>query len=569
MSRPSPIEEARARHHLAEVAGRTGLPVRDGQTGSVTVRCPMPSHGHPDRTPSMRLHLDSDVWFCFACSPRKPDGNPVGADVVEWVRQSEGVGWREAVALLDSGRPLTNAWTGPGPDAGVGQHLVGEPRHANNASGGGERPDLGRTPAERVRQALRAAWAYYSCDALQARADAYLTGRGIQVRWLEEHTGRREAGHTPARPDGLVRRLGGVGFSADELVDAGLAHRWQGGCRLDDYYRQRVLIPLRDDAGEITGFVGRNVGDGRWPKYKNPPRTLLFDKSVNLYQPLPPPAVGGQVVVVEGTLDAMAIAVAAIRSGSGHLFCPVTQSGRELSPEQLGHVLCLQRAQPVIAFDGDRPGIDSNIRVAVAAAERGREALVVLLPDGHDPASWLAAAGPSGVAVWSRSTATRRAGGAGPVTPGGLWVQHEWNSMRQAADRAGRPFDRTASLDALVRRHNDLHGRLTGPAARRWAQAAGEPLGRMAVAEAMDRQDDADRLDLQAVIGRSCHWARLLPVASRDTFARGAAVAVEATEATDLQAAQRLLDARLAPRASAAASGGALVVAGLSSGPAL
>jgi DNA primase len=568
VSRPSPIEEAKTRHRLVEVARRTGLPVYEGQGGSVTVRCPMLSHGHPDRTPSMRLHLDSDVWFCFACSPRKPDGNPVGADVIEWVRRSEGVGWREAVAVLDSGCPLTHAWAGGG-DAGVGRHSGAEPGHGNGASGAVERPDVGRTPAERVRQVLRAAWAHYSCDALHERADAYLAGRGIEVRWLEEQTGRREVGHTPARPDGLVKRLSQLGFSADELVDAGLARRNPGGSRLDDYYRQRVLIPVRGGTGQITGFIGRNVGDPRWPKYKNPPRTHLYDKSVNLYQPLPPPAADGQVVVVEGTLDAMAIAVAAIQAGSGDLFCPVTQSGRELSPTQLGHVLGLHGAAPVIGFDGDRPGIESNIRVAAAAAERGREALVVILPDGHDPASWLAAAGPSGIAAWSRGRAVLPAGDVRPVTPGGLWAQHEWNSMREAAERAGRPFDRAASLVTLVRRVNDLHGRLSGPAARRWARAAGEPLGRMAVAEAAERHAKDGPPDLQAVIGRTCHWARLLPTASLDTFTQGGAVALEATGATSIRFAQRLLSTRLAPQVSPAADAGVMAAAGHACGPAL
>lgn len=33
-------------------------------------------------------------------------------DVVEWVRQSEGVDWSEAIRILDAGRPLTNAWAG-------------------------------------------------------------------------------------------------------------------------------------------------------------------------------------------------------------------------------------------------------------------------------------------------------------------------------------------------------------------------------------------------------------------------------------------------------------------------
>jgi DNA primase len=94
--RLSPIEEARSRHPLADVASRTGiwLPTT---TGRVTVRCPMPAHGHPDRTPSMRLFLDDGTWYCFGCSDR-------AGDVVQWAEQTEGVGWRQAIEILDSGK---------------------------------------------------------------------------------------------------------------------------------------------------------------------------------------------------------------------------------------------------------------------------------------------------------------------------------------------------------------------------------------------------------------------------------------------------------------------------------
>ena len=155
------------------------------------------------------------------------------------------------------------------------------------------------------------------------------------------------------------------------------------------------LIPIRDQQSRICGFVGRNVGDDRWPKYKNPPRTHAYDKSVNLYQPLPAPTAGrwGQVVVVEGTLDAMAIAVAAVRSGRAGQFCPVTQSGRELSVEQLEQAVSLNGGPLVLAFDGDAAGRESARRHAMAAVRLGHAVSVTTLPGDHDPASWLAERG--------------------------------------------------------------------------------------------------------------------------------------------------------------------------------
>jgi len=40
------------------------------------------------------------------------------------------------------------------------------------------------------------------------------------------------------------------GFAADELLDAGLAHRGEDG-RVTAFYRQRVLIPIRDEHSHI------------------------------------------------------------------------------------------------------------------------------------------------------------------------------------------------------------------------------------------------------------------------------------------------------------------------------
>jgi DNA primase len=384
--------------------------------GSVTVRCPLPSHGHFDRSPSLRLHLDDGIFHCFGCGRT--------GDVVEWVCQTEGVGWSEAVRLLDSGRRLTTAWSGPEAVRGDrGADTRAEvPRDRTLVARGRqvEYPDLSRTPAPAVFDVLAAAWQYYSYGRLHDRGATYLATRGIDVSLLEGHTGRAEVGDAPTSPDGLVTAMQAKGFTPDELVDSGLAHR-RGDGRVADFYRQRVLIPIRDQHSRICGFVGRNVGDDRWPKYKNPPRTHAYDKSVNLYQPLPAPAARGlgQVVVVEGTLDAMAIAVAAIRSGRAAQFCPLIQSGRELSSRQLGYVLNLHGTPPVIGFDGDAPGRESSLRVALAAAHKGSEVMVTSLPDGDDPATWLAKQGCAGLTAFVRQGSMKtRAGELRPLHVG-------------------------------------------------------------------------------------------------------------------------------------------------------
>jgi DNA primase len=242
---------------------------------------------------------------------------------------------------------------------------------------------------------------------LHARAVAYLASRSINVTTLEDYTGRTEVGHTPTYGHSLIQRLLRDGLTVDELIDAGLAHRYPDS-KVTDFYHQRVLIPIRDDSGQIAGLVGRNVGDPRRPKYKNPPHTNLYDKSVNLYQPLPAPRQrNGRVVIVEGALDAMAIAVAAIKVGASHYFCPITQSGRELSPLQLATALRMHPGPLVIAMDGDPAGRGSSIRVASAVVTAGRHAIVADLPNGEDPASFLAQFGPSALTLFAGRASPR------------------------------------------------------------------------------------------------------------------------------------------------------------------
>lgn len=240
------------------------------------------------------------------------------------------------------------------------------------------------------------AWDFYSLLALHARGAAYLRSRAIDVRVLEGYTGRTEVGAAPGGRDDLVRYLRSAGFGDDELVDAGLAHRAAVGGAVTDFFRARVLIPIGTPAGALAGIVGRNVGDPRWAKYKNSPRTVLYDKSVNLYQPLPIPVeVQGRVIFVEGTLDAMAIATAAILNGMPKRYCPITQSGKELSGDQVESLASTGRVRIVLAFDGEGAGREARLRLARTIRLAGKIPSEVDLPDGADPTSWLVAHGPA------------------------------------------------------------------------------------------------------------------------------------------------------------------------------
>jgi DNA primase len=58
----------------------------------------------------------------------------------------------------------------------------------------------------------------------------------------------------------------------------------------------------------------------------------------------------------------------------------------------------------VIAFDGDAAGRESTSRLARALALQGKPVSIAKLPEGDDPASWLAKRGTRGLVVFSQAT---------------------------------------------------------------------------------------------------------------------------------------------------------------------
>ena len=373
------VDDLRARHPLAEVAQRSGFDVCGG-TGKVMVCCPMPDHA--DSTPSMQLDLRADRFRCFGCGAH--------GDALQFVESMYCVGFREAVDLLEAGGSLPIPPGGS--PASKALRVV--------AQIGGPEPE--RSSKDEVVAALDDAWTYYSSGELHDEATAYLADRGIDVSALEAEVGGPVAGYSPKGRFELCRYLRGAGHSTNVLIDAGLARQVDPGRPPLDAYRGRLVLAVRDENGQVVGFLGRDTtGREDTPKYLNPPHTVAYDKSVNLYQPPgPSPRAGGQVVVVEGSLDALAIAALAAKNALAELYRPVSASGLAISSGQWETLLGLALATPIVlAADGDDAGAAANKRWQTDLAKLGRRAYVTTWPDGTDPASYLAEHGVSGLAA--------------------------------------------------------------------------------------------------------------------------------------------------------------------------
>ena len=315
---------------------------------------------HAEKTASFKVDPATQLWHCFGCG--------LGGDAYGFLMRAENVDFLDAVRILaDRG------------NIEIVEEAGGAPR--------GHR--------ERLIAANEAAWLYYhevltkSPDAGAREARDYLKQRGFG----SEVAKRWRLGFAPGH-GALVRHLAESGFSADEIESANLGLKGDSG-QLRDRFFGRVMFPIFDLQGRSIAFGGRVLGSGE-PKYLNTQDTPAFHKSANLYaidRSKASITSSGTAVVVEGYTDVIALHEAGLTNA-------VATLGTALTRE---HVRLLSRfaKRVVYLFDGDAAGLRAADRASEfvdssITPEAGRdrvELLVAVLPDGLDPADFVAARG--------------------------------------------------------------------------------------------------------------------------------------------------------------------------------
>jgi DNA primase len=251
----------------------------------------------------------------------------------------------------------------------------------------------------RLLAANRAAAAYYAAQLRYVAAGRdYLRDRGIEAAagsWWQP-------GYAPGSWTAVLDKLTALGFTADELLAAGLVRRSRTG-RLIDYLRQRVVFPIHDQRCNIIGFTGRDMsGRADAPKYLNTPTTTVYHKGEALFGLGPQLAHRGRrdrrpvrIVVVEGAADAIAVH-RMVHDHHAELLMPVALCGIVLTEH---HLRLLQKAiggtAPLtLVLDGDDAGRDAFERWLPLLRSWPGRVEIATLPDGTDPAELLVRHGP-------------------------------------------------------------------------------------------------------------------------------------------------------------------------------
>lgn len=352
------VADVRARHRIEDVVAASGVELR--ATGkSLMGCCPL----HEDHTASLSVGGIPDRFHCFGCG--------ASGDVIEYVARLRNLTFRDAVAYLED------------------DHNLGMPPAPRPPILRLPQPPTIDVPPERAWEINELAWQRWTRPVNHEFALSWLRNhRGLDVTPVEARLDSQVVGHTGAEWTTTTRHLGRAGISEDELIALDLAQRTRRGTLIDTL-RGRLVVPVRDSEGHLTGFIGRQtLEDSRGPKYRNLTRTAVFDKSIMLYSLSTDQRTHAHVVVVEGPLDVLAVTAAAVASNLPVI--AVSTGGTSVSRDQARQVSNLSPLQVTLALDGDSAGHEGATRwVDLLHRQLSHPVAVADLPFGRDPADVL------------------------------------------------------------------------------------------------------------------------------------------------------------------------------------
>ena len=216
-------------------------------------------------------------------------------------------------------------------------------------------------------------------DAGKAIGRSYFVERGFRDDVLDKFL----IGYSPDSWDAMAQAGVAAGYANDKLVEAGLCKQRDDGS-LWDFFKGRVMFPIRDVTGRVIGFGGRTLTtDKKIAKYFNSPESVLYNKSRVLYgMHLAKPAIlkEERCFLVEGYTDVMAMHQAGVEN-------VVASSGTALTTSQI-HLLRRFTKNVTVIFDGDSAGIRASLRGIDMLLQEGMAVSVVRLPEGEDPDSF-------------------------------------------------------------------------------------------------------------------------------------------------------------------------------------
>lgn len=337
------IDEIVFRNDIEQVIGSYVTLKRAGSNWNGL--CPF----HNEKTPSFTVFPATKSFYCFGCG--------AGGDVVSFIMREENLDYVGALEHLA---------------ARAGISIPTDPSE----------PEPSGIPRKRIYEMnLEAAKFFRSClfDADLGRDGlSYLT----EQRRLSTATIRRFGlGFAPNGWGMLADHMHRLGFRDEELIAGFLCKRSEKSGRVFDLFRNRVIFPVIDTAGNVVAFGGRVMDDSK-PKYLNSSDTPVFKKSRHLFAlNFARKQAQERMILCEGYMDVIALHAAGFENA-------VATLGTAITSEQ-ARIFAKYTKQVMICYDSDTAGQTAANKAMRLLDGVGVEVRVLKLEGAKDPDEYI------------------------------------------------------------------------------------------------------------------------------------------------------------------------------------
>jgi len=349
------LQDLLSRVDIVDVVGRHVELKRGG--ANLMGLCPF----HAEKSPSFSVSPAKQFYYCFGCG--------ASGDAIRFLTEHTGMSFVDAVTELAQGVGMQVPQEQVSPEERERRQRLAERRLS-------------------LTEVLQKATRHYRAKLRESpEAIGYLKRRGLSG----EVAARFGLGYAPPGWRGLASVF--ASYDDPLLEEAGLVRSPDDGDdtpaeerKRYDWFRHRIMFPIRAVGGEVIGFGGRVLDDSK-PKYLNSPETPVFSKGRELYglfEARQAIRERGHALVVEGYMDVVALAQHGFANA-------VATLGTACTSEHVQKLFRFTDAV-VFSFDGDDAGRRAAARaleVALPHATEMRQVRFLFLPPEHDPDSFV------------------------------------------------------------------------------------------------------------------------------------------------------------------------------------
>ena len=279
---------------------------------------------HNEKTPSFCVNVQKGIFKCFGCGE--------GGDAISFLMKINNQSFNDVIK-----------------DVAV-QFGIELPSYSGNTKSASDEK-------QKVKDLLKQVCEYYNKNLLEKteakKAVIYLEKRGINIDIINEY----KLGYSEKSYNDIVNHFKSE-YTPDIMEKAGLIIKTEKGDYIDRF-RHRIMIPIRDEKGDVIAFGARAIEDGQNPKYLNSPDTILYNKSRILYGinvAKDKMIEEDYVVIMEGYFDVISAQAAGLKN-------TVASCGTALTVDHIRLIAKYSKSRKIyLAFDTDEAGLKATQR---------------------------------------------------------------------------------------------------------------------------------------------------------------------------------------------------------------